>query len=166
MVSLKMSDRDCAGRFHMRAKIDGLFSADSAADVLIGLTRARLLSNAIMAAANLNLADSLAQGPKSVETLAIETGADGAPWRYRVNEAPEADSRACQVFCVTFLLTASLRDSIAVHHDKLVERNAPVPNRHRPLLRHVVQRQIENLQNRFVAWKRTAVLQHLAHRIV
>jgi len=60
----------------MKANIDELCNGNTAADVLIGLTRARLLSNAIMAAAKLNLADCLAEGPKTVDILATETGAD------------------------------------------------------------------------------------------
>jgi precorrin-6B methylase 2 len=60
----------------MKANIDELCNGDTAADVLIGLTRARLLSNAIMAAAKLNLADCLAEGPKTVDVLATESGAD------------------------------------------------------------------------------------------
>lgn len=62
----------------MRANADALFTGDTAADVLIGLTRARLLSNAIMAAVQLNLADYLSEGPRTVGILAEETGADSA----------------------------------------------------------------------------------------
>ncbi len=60
----------------MRANVDSLFEGDTAADVVIGLTRARLISNAIMVAVQLNLADYLADGPRTVDVLAEETGAD------------------------------------------------------------------------------------------
>ena len=57
----------------MHANVDGLYSGETSAEIIHGLARARMISNALVAAAELGIADYLTESPKSVKELASAT---------------------------------------------------------------------------------------------
>ena len=55
-----------------------------------------------------------------------------------------------------------MRDPVLKLNTKPIQRSLPVPNRHVPFLANISQRQVEQIAQRLIAWKRSTILCNLA----